>query len=147
MSSERTGIRYAVGASTEQLLSLHLKNRRTGLPCFLLQVRIVKHAFEIISLLTDQNPVQTLVDAIINRCALGQEESQLSSGQQQQWQQLWLHCMLSGRGGQGSTQRTSLLGMLHKTCCSATLGGNWCMAGVSHVQVPLNSSGICMQPQ
>jgi len=34
------------------------------------QVRIVKHAFEIISLLTDQNPVQTLVDAIINRCAI-----------------------------------------------------------------------------
>jgi hypothetical protein len=31
------------------------------------QVRIVKHSFEIISLLTDQNPVQTLVDAIINR--------------------------------------------------------------------------------
>eukprot|EP00004_Rigifila_ramosa_P005264 TRINITY_DN1574_c0_g1_i1.p1 TRINITY_DN1574_c0_g1~~TRINITY_DN1574_c0_g1_i1.p1 ORF type:complete len:194 (+),score=59.25 TRINITY_DN1574_c0_g1_i1:40-621(+) len=29
-------------------------------------VRIVKHAFEIINLLTDQNPVQILVDAIIN---------------------------------------------------------------------------------
>ena len=33
------------------------------------QVRIVKHAFDIISLLTDQNPIQVLVDAIINRCA------------------------------------------------------------------------------
>uniref|UniRef100_A0A7S1FCR9 Small ribosomal subunit protein uS7 domain-containing protein n=1 Tax=Noctiluca scintillans TaxID=2966 RepID=A0A7S1FCR9_NOCSC len=32
----------------------------------IMAVRIVKHAFEIISLLTDQNPVQTLVDAIIN---------------------------------------------------------------------------------
>lgn len=32
------------------------------------QVRIVRHAFEIISLLTDQNPIQVLVDAIINRC-------------------------------------------------------------------------------
>lgn len=31
------------------------------------QVRIVKHAFEIINLLTDQNPIQVLVDAIINR--------------------------------------------------------------------------------
>jgi len=28
--------------------------------------RIVQHAFEIINLLTDQNPVQVLVDAIIN---------------------------------------------------------------------------------
>jgi small subunit ribosomal protein S5e len=34
------------------------------------QVRIVKHAFEIIQLLTDQNPIQILVDAIINRWAL-----------------------------------------------------------------------------
>jgi hypothetical protein len=32
------------------------------------QVRIVKHAFDIIHLLTDQNPVQVCVDAIINRC-------------------------------------------------------------------------------
>lgn len=32
------------------------------------QVRIVKHAFEIISLVTDQNPIQVTVDAIINRC-------------------------------------------------------------------------------
>lgn len=29
-------------------------------------VRIVAHAFEIISLLTDQNPIQVLVDAIVN---------------------------------------------------------------------------------
>lgn len=28
--------------------------------------RIVKHSFEIINLLTDQNPIQVLVDAIIN---------------------------------------------------------------------------------
>src|SRR4051812_42263055 len=32
----------------------------------LMAVRIVKHAFEIIHLLTDQNPVQVLVDAIVN---------------------------------------------------------------------------------
>lgn len=32
-----------------------------------IQVRIVKHAFEIIHLLTDQNPNQVIVDAIINR--------------------------------------------------------------------------------
>jgi small subunit ribosomal protein S5e len=32
----------------------------------LMAVRIVKHAFEIIHLLTDQNPIQVLVDAIIN---------------------------------------------------------------------------------
>ncbi|ORX89664.1 putative 40S ribosomal protein S5 [Basidiobolus meristosporus CBS 931.73] len=32
----------------------------------LMAVRIVKHAFEIINLLTDQNPIQVLIDAIIN---------------------------------------------------------------------------------
>jgi small subunit ribosomal protein S5e len=32
----------------------------------LLAVRIVQHAFEIIHLLTDKNPVQILVDAIVN---------------------------------------------------------------------------------
>jgi small subunit ribosomal protein S5e len=32
----------------------------------LLAVRIIKHAFEIIHLLTDANPIQILVDAIIN---------------------------------------------------------------------------------
>ena len=34
------------------------------------QVRIVQHAFEIINLLTDSNPIQVVVDAIINRCVL-----------------------------------------------------------------------------
>merc|ERR1712070_238391 len=32
----------------------------------LMAVRIVKHAFEIVHLLTDQNPVQVLVDAVVN---------------------------------------------------------------------------------
>merc|ERR1719498_1761176 len=32
----------------------------------LMAMRIVKHSFEIIHLLTDQNPVQVLVDAVIN---------------------------------------------------------------------------------
>ncbi|KAJ2009795.1 ribosomal protein S5 [Coemansia thaxteri] len=32
----------------------------------LMAIRIVQHAFEIINLLTDQNPIQVLVDAIIN---------------------------------------------------------------------------------
>merc|ERR1711988_1092930 len=32
----------------------------------LMAVRILKHAFEIIHLLTDKNPIQVLVDAIIN---------------------------------------------------------------------------------
>ncbi|XP_057999204.1 40S ribosomal protein S5-like [Hevea brasiliensis] len=34
-------------------------------------VRIVKHAMEIIHLLTDQNPIQVIVDAVINRCIIG----------------------------------------------------------------------------
>ena len=33
----------------------------------LMAVRVVKHAMEIIHLLTDQNPIQVIVDAIINR--------------------------------------------------------------------------------
>ena len=31
------------------------------------KVRIVSHAFDIVHLLTDSNPIQVLVDAIINR--------------------------------------------------------------------------------
>ncbi|KAH3762624.1 Ribosomal protein S5/S7, eukaryotic/archaeal [Pelomyxa schiedti] len=34
----------------------------------LLAVRVVKHAFEVIHLMTDKNPLQILVDAIINSC-------------------------------------------------------------------------------
>jgi small subunit ribosomal protein S5e len=34
-------------------------------------VRIVSHAFDIIHLLSDQNPIQVLVDAIINRWVRG----------------------------------------------------------------------------
>ncbi|KAL3138673.1 ribosomal protein S5 [Trebouxia sp. C0010 RCD-2024] len=33
----------------------------------MLAVRIVRHAFDIVHLLTDSNPIQVLVDAIINR--------------------------------------------------------------------------------
>ncbi|ORX89007.1 40S ribosomal protein S5 [Basidiobolus meristosporus CBS 931.73] len=44
--------------------SLMMHGRNNGKK--LMAVRIVKHAFEIINLLTDQNPVQVLIDAIIN---------------------------------------------------------------------------------
>ncbi|RKP09932.1 ribosomal protein S7 domain-containing protein [Thamnocephalis sphaerospora] len=44
--------------------SLMMHGRNNGKK--LMTVRIVKHAFEIINLLTDQNPIQVLVDAIIN---------------------------------------------------------------------------------
>jgi len=44
--------------------SLMMHGRNNGKK--LLAVRIVKHAFEIIYLMTDKNPVQVLVDAIIN---------------------------------------------------------------------------------
>jgi len=33
-------------------------------------VRIIKHAMEIIHLLTDQNPIQVIVDAVVNRYEL-----------------------------------------------------------------------------
>lgn len=35
----------------------------------LMAVAIVKHAVEIINLLTDLNPIQVIVDAVINTCA------------------------------------------------------------------------------
>ncbi|KAJ3574531.1 hypothetical protein NP233_g1696 [Leucocoprinus birnbaumii] len=44
--------------------SLMMKGRNNGKK--LMTVRIVAHAFEIIHLLTDQNPIQVLVDAIVN---------------------------------------------------------------------------------
>jgi len=44
--------------------SLMMHGRNNGKK--LMTVRIVKHAFEIVNLLTDQNPIQVLVDAIIN---------------------------------------------------------------------------------
>eukprot|EP00899_Mesostigma_viride_P020767 jgi/Mesvir1/28692/Mv11184-RA.1 len=44
--------------------SLMMHGRNNGKK--LMAVRIIKHAFEIIHLLTDANPIQILVDAIIN---------------------------------------------------------------------------------
>ena len=44
--------------------SLMMHGRNSGKK--LLAVRIVKHCFELIHLVTDQNPIQVLVDAIIN---------------------------------------------------------------------------------
>ncbi|KAH6578041.1 hypothetical protein BASA50_001139 [Batrachochytrium salamandrivorans] len=44
--------------------SLMMHGRNNGKK--LLTARIVKHAFEIVHLLTDQNPIQVLVDAVIN---------------------------------------------------------------------------------
>jgi len=44
--------------------SLMMHGRNNGKK--LMAARITKHAFEIINLLTDQNPIQVLVDAIIN---------------------------------------------------------------------------------
>ena len=46
------------------IVSLMMKGRNNGKK--LMTVRIVAHAFEIIHLLTDQNPIQVLVDAIVN---------------------------------------------------------------------------------
>lgn len=41
-------------------------------------VRIVKHAFEIIHLLTDSNPIQILVDAIVN-CGVREDSTRIGS--------------------------------------------------------------------
>merc|ERR1712146_440441 len=42
-------------------------------------VRIVKHAFEIIQLLTDQNPVQVTVEAVIN-CGPREDSTRVGGG-------------------------------------------------------------------
>uniref|UniRef100_A0A0D3GD43 Small ribosomal subunit protein uS7 domain-containing protein n=1 Tax=Oryza barthii TaxID=65489 RepID=A0A0D3GD43_9ORYZ len=42
-------------------------------------VRIVKHAMEIIHLLTDANPVQAIVDAIINSGPRDQDATRIGS--------------------------------------------------------------------
>ncbi|KAJ1919712.1 ribosomal protein S5 [Tieghemiomyces parasiticus] len=44
--------------------SLMMHGRNTGKK--LMAVRIIKHAFEIIHLLTEQNPIQVVIDAIVN---------------------------------------------------------------------------------
>ena len=46
--------------------SLMMHGRNNGKK--IMAVRILRHAMEIIYLLTDQNPIQVVVDAIINRC-------------------------------------------------------------------------------
>jgi len=45
--------------------SLMMHGRNNGKK--LMAVRIIKHAMEIIHLLTDQNPIQVIVDAVVNR--------------------------------------------------------------------------------
>merc|ERR1712188_218047 len=45
-------------------VALMRKGRNSGKK--LMAARIVEHAFEIINILTDQNPIQVLVDAVIN---------------------------------------------------------------------------------
>ena len=45
--------------------SLMMHGRNNGKK--LMAVRIIKHAMEIIHLLTDANPIQVIIDAIVNR--------------------------------------------------------------------------------
>jgi len=45
----------------------------------LMAIRIVKHSFEIIHLLTDQNPVQVLVEAVMN-CGPREDSTRVGGG-------------------------------------------------------------------
>lgn len=56
--------------------SLMMHGRNNGKK--LLTLRIVKHAFDIINLLTDQNPIQILVDAVIN-CGPREDSTRIGS--------------------------------------------------------------------
>jgi len=61
----KVGFRKSQCPIVERLVNcLMFHGRNSGKK--LLAVRIVKHAFEIIALMTDQNPIQVLVDAVIN---------------------------------------------------------------------------------
>jgi ribosomal protein uS7 len=62
LEAERTKRRK--GACCRLVCSLMMHGRNSGKK--LMAVRIVKHSFDIIKLTTDSNPVQILVDAIIN---------------------------------------------------------------------------------
>ena len=57
--------------------SLMRRGRNNGKK--LMAVRIVKHAFEVIHLLTDQNPVQVYVDAVIN-CGPREDSTRVGGG-------------------------------------------------------------------
>jgi small subunit ribosomal protein S5e len=62
---QKKRFRKAACPIVERLVnSMMMKGRNNGKK--LLSVRIVKHAFEIIHLLTDKNPMQVLVDAVKN---------------------------------------------------------------------------------
>ncbi|KAL3503817.1 hypothetical protein ACH5RR_033658 [Cinchona calisaya] len=52
--------------------SLMMHGRNNGKK--LMVVRIVKHAMEIIHLLTDQNPIQIIVEAVINSYAIKKKD-------------------------------------------------------------------------
>ncbi|KTW32823.1 40S ribosomal protein S5 [Pneumocystis jirovecii RU7] len=56
--------------------SLMMNGRNNGKK--LMAIRIVKHAFEIIHLLTDQNPIQVVVDAIVN-CGVREDSTRIGS--------------------------------------------------------------------
>ena len=66
----------------------------------MMAVRIIKHSFEIVHLLTDQNPIQVLVDAIINRCC--------------RWPTSAVMCMCAGSAV--STLAPSRCGLLEALC-------------------------------
>ena len=57
-------ITYVIPILTLRIFSIMMHGRNNGKK--LLTVRIVKHSFEIIHLLTGENPLQVLVNAIIN---------------------------------------------------------------------------------
>merc|ERR1712094_39933 len=70
--------RKALCPIVERLVcSIMRKGRNNGKK--VMAVRIVKHAFEIIHLLTDQNPVQVLVEAVIN-CGPREDSTRVGGG-------------------------------------------------------------------
>merc|ERR1711924_5978 len=62
---QKKRFRKAMCPIVERLcVSMMMHGRNNGKKC--MAVRIVKHSFEIIHLLTDKNPIQVLVDAVKN---------------------------------------------------------------------------------
>jgi len=74
----KVGFRKSQCPIVERLVnSLMFHGRNSGKK--LLAVRIVKHAFEIIALMTDQNPIQVLIDAVVN-ASIREDSTRVGTG-------------------------------------------------------------------
>jgi hypothetical protein len=125
-----------------------------------MQVRIVEHAFDIVHLLTDQNPIQVLVDAIINRWAGSRRTAGRQAaagawkgggGRRLTSQKADGSCGKWGPGGSAVRQAVGVkrAGMLHKAAASSSSSrwGSGAADGQQHWQAGRAMAGGQQQQQ